>query len=161
MLLIIWFFKYCLNGPWQPWVVLFTTMCSPLLPTVLATCASHVPANTMSQEHPRPGEIGGRKKALACSWCYSCQPPRSHMGQTLLSFLRQSLNTKLRNAALDSLSPHWSWQYECNHGAKWCFRKWGCTSSLVLLHSRLPTAPVSMGLFQLQDMESEGPFYIA
>lgn len=81
--------------------------------------------------------------------------------QTLLSPLRQPLNTKLRDVALDNLSPHWSWQSECGHGAKRCFREWDCTSSLVLLHSRSPTAPVSMGLFQLQDMKSEGPCDVA
>ena len=54
-------------------------------------------------------------------------------GQTLLCSLRQPANSKFRNAALDNPSPHWSWQYECSHGAKWCFREWGYTSFLVLL----------------------------
>lgn len=82
-------------------------------------------------------------------------------GQTLLSPLRQPLNSRFQSAALDDLSPHWSWQYECGHGAKWYCREWDCTPSLVLLHTRLPAAPVSMGLFQLQDMSFEDPFDVA
>lgn len=108
-----------------------------------------------------PGETVASKKALVCSWSYFYQPGGHTRGQTLLSSLRQPLNNKFKNAALDNLSPHWSWQYECGHGAKWCFGEWDCTSSLVLLRSRLPAAPVSMGLFHLWHMEFKGSFDVA
>lgn len=59
---------------------------------------------------------------------------------------------------MDILLLHWNWQYPLSRGAQWCFRKWVCTSSLVLPQSRLPAVPVSMGPLQLQDRESKASF---
>lgn len=112
--------------------LLLITACSSLLPTTPEICSldllvSDQAVSSWCLERP------AGKKALVCSWCYFYQPLRSHAGQILLSTLRQPLNSKFRNAASDNLSPHWSWQYECSHGAKWRFREWGYTSFLVLL----------------------------
>lgn len=74
---------------------------------------------------------------------------------TLLSF------GSLRNSGLGNLLPHWSWPYGCGHGAPSCLREWDCASPLDLLHLRLPATSVSLGLFPLQDVKSEGPFYVA
>lgn len=108
-----------------------------------------------------PEETGPARRLWVTADVISISPWGHTWGQTLLSPLRQPLNSKFRSAALDNLSPHWSWQYECGHGAKWYFREWDCTPSLVLLHTRLPATPVSMGLFQLQDMRFEDPFDVA
>lgn len=64
------------------------------------------------------------------------------------------------NLALDNPLSHWSWQHECGHGAKSCFGGWDLTS-FSSVAPQVTSCPLSMGLYQLQDMKSEGPFYVA
>lgn len=162
-LLVPWLLKYFEVSPNknQP-SKLLTTACGSLLPLCLK-CAHLfllVPSR-QSGERLMPGDTVAGRKALVCSWCYFCQPLRSPLGgQTLLRSLWQPLNANLRIMALNSLLPRWRWQCDCGHGATQCFREGDCASPLVLLHSRVPTAPVSMELFHLQEMKSQGSFYV-